>query len=117
MQIVLGLYIPQRGRVLFDDVPVDEIGLDVVRDNVATVLQHPALFNDTVRNNLSLGRPTDDATLWQALEIAQLADVIRDLNIPEKDAKLIFINSVRKDRDTLLQDGDRLGIFPPVGGG
>ena len=41
----------------------------------------------------------------------------RDLKIPEKDAKLIFINSVRKDRDTLLQDGDRLGIFPPVGGG
>jgi molybdopterin converting factor small subunit len=46
-----------------------------------------------------------------------VADVIRDLNIPEKDAKLIFINSVRKDRDALLQDGDRLGIFPPVGGG
>ena len=46
-----------------------------------------------------------------------VADVIRDLNIPEKDAKLIFINSVRKDRDTLLKDGDRLGIFPPVGGG
>jgi ATP-binding cassette subfamily C protein len=79
VQILLGLYLPESGRVYFNDVPVERIGLDVVRDNVATVLQHPALFNDTVRNNLSLGRPTDDATLWQALEIAQLADVIRDL--------------------------------------
>ena len=79
VQILLGLYLPESGRVYFDDVPVEHIGLDVVRDNVATVLQHPALFNDTVRNNLSLGRPTDDATLWQALEIAQLADVIGDL--------------------------------------
>ena len=44
-------------------------------------------------------------------------DVVRALNIPEKDAKLIFINSVRQDLATTLQDGDRLGIFPPVGGG
>ncbi len=46
-----------------------------------------------------------------------VADIIRELKIPEKDAKLIFINSIRKEQDTRLQDGDRLGIFPPVGGG
>ena len=79
VQILLGLYLPERGRVCFDGVPVDRIGLDTVRDNVATVLQHPALFNDTVRNNLTLGRITDDEALWHALQIAQLDDVIRDL--------------------------------------
>ena len=46
-----------------------------------------------------------------------VADVIRDLKIPAKDAKLIFINNIRKGLDTPLQEGDRLGIFPPVGGG
>lgn len=46
-----------------------------------------------------------------------VGDVVRELNIPAKDAKLIFINNIRKEPDTLLQDGDRLGIFPPVGGG
>jgi ATP-binding cassette, subfamily C, bacterial len=79
VQILLGLYLPERGRVCFDGVPVDRIGLDTVRDNVATVLQHPALFNDTVRNNLTLGRTSDDEALWQALEIAQLDAVIREL--------------------------------------
>jgi ATP-binding cassette subfamily C protein len=79
VQILLGLYVPESGQVYFDGVPVDRIGLDTVRDNVATVLQHPALFNDTVRNNLSLGRPADDAALWHALEVAQLADVVRTL--------------------------------------
>ena len=79
VQILLGLYLPERGTVRFDGVPVSSIGLDVVRDNVATVLQHPALFNDTVRNNLTLGRDTEDETLWQALDIAQLSDVVRDL--------------------------------------
>lgn len=76
VQIILGLYPSRSGRVLFDDVPVEEIGMDVVRDHVATVLQHPALLNDSVRVNLTLGREIGDEKLWQALEIAQLKETI-----------------------------------------
>jgi ATP-binding cassette subfamily C protein len=79
VQVLLGLYTPSRGEVLFDGVPVQQIGLDVVRNNVATVLQHPALFNDTVRNNLTLGAEHPDDAIWRALHIAQLADTVRDL--------------------------------------
>jgi ATP-binding cassette subfamily C protein len=50
-----------------------------VREHVATVLQHPVLFNDTVRNNLTLGRDYPDEALWEALERAQLADIVRDM--------------------------------------
>lgn len=44
-------------------------------------------------------------------------DIVRELKIPLKEAKLIFINSTRRDIETPLADGDRVGIFPPVGGG
>ena len=43
--------------------------------------------------------------------------LVRELGIPETKAKLIFINSVKVSLDAVLKDGDRLGIFPPVGGG
>lgn len=43
VQVLLGLYPPRGGRILFDGVPPEQIGMDVVRDHVATVLQHPAL--------------------------------------------------------------------------
>ncbi len=78
VQVLLGLYQPQQGQLYFDGVPVTEIGLDVVREHVATVLQQPALFNDTVRANLTLGRHASDAQLWDALRIAQLDDTIRE---------------------------------------
>ncbi|GAB6041914.1 ABC transporter ATP-binding protein [Endothiovibrio diazotrophicus] len=78
VQVLLGLYPPVSGRVLFDGVAVESIGMEVVRDNVATVLQHPALFNDTVRANLAMGREVEEAALWQALEVAQLAEFIRE---------------------------------------
>jgi ATP-binding cassette subfamily C protein len=79
VQIILGLYPAKSGELYFDGINIRDIGLDVVRENVATVLQHPAMLNDTVRENLSLGRELDDATLWQAVEIAQLRNVIEDM--------------------------------------
>nr|VFK44868.1 MAG: ATP-binding cassette, subfamily C [Candidatus Kentron sp. TC] len=80
VQVLLGLYPPESGTVLFNGVPVTEIGLDVVRRHVVVVLQHPVLFNDTVRNNLSLGRTRPDAMLWRALEIAQLKADVEAMN-------------------------------------
>jgi ATP-binding cassette subfamily C protein len=79
VQVILGLYAPTAGVVRFDGVPVDQIGMDVVRDHVATVLQQPALFNDSVRMNLTLGRDAPDEALWDALEVAQLRDVVEEL--------------------------------------
>jgi ATP-binding cassette, subfamily C, bacterial len=79
VQIILGLYPAKSGELYFDGINIRDIGLDVVRENVATVLQHPAMLNDSVRENLCLGRELDDATLWQAVEIAQLRDVIEDM--------------------------------------
>ncbi len=79
VMLILGLYPPSHGRVLFDDEPVECVGLDVVRDNVAVVLQHPAMFSDTVRANLTMGREYDDSSLWQALEVAQLRQTVEEL--------------------------------------
>jgi ATP-binding cassette subfamily C protein len=76
VQVLIGLYPPTSGMIYFDGVPMDQIGMDVVREHVVTVLQHPVLFNDTVRANLALGRPADDAALWRALDIAQLRDAV-----------------------------------------
>ena len=77
--VLIGLYPPRSGMVYYDGVPLTSIGLDVVREHVATVLQHPALFNDSVRNNLLLGRSRPDAELWHALEAAQLAPLVSQM--------------------------------------
>nr|WP_169449980.1 ABC transporter ATP-binding protein [Marinobacter orientalis] len=76
VQVILGMYTPQKGDVLIDGVPVQRIGLPCLREHVATVLQHPALFNDTLRQNLTLGRDKPDAQLWDALRIAQLDQTV-----------------------------------------
>ena len=52
-----------------------------------------------------------------------VCDLLRQASIPEAEAqprteaKIIFVNGIGVEKDALLHDGDRVGIFPPVGGG
>ena len=93
VQIILGLYPADAGELYFDGVNLKEIGLDVVRENVATVLQHPAMFNDTVKANLCLGREVDDDAIWNALEIAQMRSVVEAM--PDKLNSIIGRSGIR----------------------
>ena len=46
-----------------------------------------------------------------------VGDLIQELHVPEADVKLIFIDGVKGDLTSVLKGGERIGIFPPVGGG
>lgn len=46
-----------------------------------------------------------------------IRSLIEKLGVPEKEATLLFINSAKAELDSEIKDDDRVGIFPPVGGG
>ncbi len=49
---------------------------------------------------------------------ASLADLINKLGIPERDVHLVIVNGRPvHDRSLRLSEADRIGLFPPVGGG
>jgi len=79
VQLLLGLYAPSRGQILFNGQAMEQLGYAQIREHLGVVLQQPMLFNDSVRQNLSLDQPYADDALWQALEVAQLAQFVRDL--------------------------------------
>jgi len=72
---------PTEGRILLDEVPIAELTLASLRDQIALVSQDIVLFNDTVRANVAFGtaRVVDDAEIWAALERAALATHVRSL--------------------------------------
>jgi len=59
----------------------------------------------------------DSADKYPISSGTRIRDIINRLGIPEDKAKLIFINGVKVDLDSSLNGGERIGIFPPVGGG
>ncbi|MGY5739056.1 ABC transporter ATP-binding protein [Vibrio antiquarius] len=80
IQLLIGVYRQNSGSIRFNDELTEDIGFEVIRDKIAVVLQQPILFNDTLRHNLTLGGNFDEISLWRALEVAQLQDVISQLN-------------------------------------
>ena len=47
----------------------------------------------------------------------KIRDLLKQLGVSEDDIKLIFINGRKGDLTSTLYGGERVGIFPPVGGG
>lgn len=48
---------------------------------------------------------------------SSVAQVIARLGLPAKEVTLIMVDGRRQEADFILQGGERLGLFPPIGGG
>lgn len=57
---------------------------------------------------------------FNTLEIEEgttIWDILNRLRVPSEIPKIIFLNGIHADETTVLKEGDRLGIFPPLAGG
>src|SRR5690606_1048766 len=60
VKLLVGLYTPVSGEILYDDIPVRELRYNVVRRQMGFVTQDTQLFSGTVRENMRFVKP--DAT-------------------------------------------------------
>lgn len=65
--LVTGLMRPSSGKVLIDNVPLEDVDIRAWREQIGYVPQEVFLFNDTVRSNVAIGREFSDAEIWAAL--------------------------------------------------
>ncbi|TGM52281.1 ATP-binding cassette domain-containing protein [Leptospira vanthielii] len=71
LKLILGLYKPQEGEIIIDDVSLDEIWLPSLRTKIGVLFQENPLIAGTVRENISITKP--EATLSEVVEAAKLA--------------------------------------------
>ena len=57
---------------------------------------------------------SENYSIEQGISIREL---LEQLDLPPTKARLIFINGIKADLAATLEGGERVGIFPPVGGG
>jgi ATP-binding cassette subfamily B protein len=78
--LVSRLYDVDSGRVLVGGTDVRDVTQQSLHDSVGVVTQDAHLFHDTIRANLEYARPdASEAEVWEALEGAQIASLVRAL--------------------------------------
>jgi ATP-binding cassette subfamily B protein len=71
VKLLVGLYPPKQGEILYNSLPSDVIDLDRLRERIGFVTQDAQLFSGTIRENLLFVRP--DATDAECLDVLQKA--------------------------------------------
>jgi glucan exporter ATP-binding protein len=91
---------PQSGRITIDDIDLREMKLAALRRNIGVVFQEVLLFNRSIRENLTTGKPdaTDDE-MMEALRRAQAYDFVA--RNPDG------LNAVVGERGRFLSGGER----------
>lgn len=77
-RLMMRFYEPDSGRVMLDGLDISKYQQDSLRSSVGVVPQDTVLFDDTLRYNISYGRPdASDDEIWAAVHAAQLTEFVR----------------------------------------
>ncbi|HWV40338.1 glucan ABC transporter ATP-binding protein/ permease [Pseudorhodoplanes sp.] len=91
---------PQSGRITIDDIDLRDMKLAALRRNIGVVFQEVLLFNRSVRENLTAGKPdATDEEMIDALKRAQAYDFVE--RNPDK------LNAIVGERGRFLSGGER----------
>lgn len=95
VSLLTRIYEPDGGKILANDIPIDDIDIRKWRQRLAVVRQNPYIFNDTLRNNITIGnRGASDDEIQEVSRIARIDE---------------FLDELPRGMDTLLgEDGVRL---------
>jgi molybdopterin synthase sulfur carrier subunit len=73
-------------------------------------------LNASLRHYVPGYNPYDGLTL-EVSPGTPVSRLISQIGLPLEEVTLIMVNGMRQQPDFPLQGGERLGLFPPIGGG
>jgi ATP-binding cassette, subfamily B, bacterial len=97
--LLVRLVDPRTGRILIDGTDVRDLARGAVAGAVALVFQHAFVFEDSIRENVTLGGDFTDEQVWSALRLAQADRFVSALPVG--------LDSVVGERGATLSGGQR----------
>ena len=79
--LISGFYSKNSGDILYNNISIDNLSRQSLRENIFLVLQMPILFNNTLKFNITMGNENiSDEQIYKALKIAQLYDTVEKMS-------------------------------------
>jgi ATP-binding cassette subfamily B protein RaxB len=104
MNVLLGVLPATEGEILLGGIPLDQLGVDMLRQMVGTVLQDDVLFAGSIGDNISFFDPNADHA-W-IVKCAEMAAVAADIA-----AMPMGYNTLVGDMGTVLSGGQKQRVL------
>ncbi len=95
MNLLSGLFYPKEGGYYVDGRSIKDIEINSFKHNIGYIVQDPAIFNDTVFNNITFWKPKspdNQKKFEEAIKKAAIYEYINDL--PDKENTLLGLNGM-----------------------
>jgi ATP-binding cassette subfamily B protein len=76
-KLLLGLYLPTEGEILYDDIPLRALDFQAVRAQLGAVMQETRVFSGSIRQNITFNHP--DLPMEQVVKAAKAAALHEDI--------------------------------------
>ena len=76
MKLILKYYKCKRNMIKIDNIDINDYNLKNIRDNIVYVSQQEMLYNDTIFNNIDLGRNNDIKDVEEICDIANISEIV-----------------------------------------
>ncbi len=78
--LLLGMYLPTKGEIVYDSMPLRTLNYQAVRSQFGVVVQGSSVFNGSIRENIALNDPAMDmARIIKAAKMAAIHDDIMQM--------------------------------------
>ena len=101
--LMIGLYQPEKGRFLINDIDIRDIHIGSLRKMIGFVTQDTFIFNASIKKNILIGKP--DATDEEVVEAARKANAYDFIKAQPKG-----FDTTVGDRGMMLSGGQRQRI-------
>jgi ATP-binding cassette, subfamily C, bacterial len=92
--IISGFYAKNSGDIFYNNISIEDLNKQSLRENIFLVLQMPILFNNSLRFNITMGNENvSDEEIYKALQIAQLFKTVEDM--PNKLDTIVGKHGIR----------------------
>lgn len=94
LKLLIGLYPCDRGKIFLNDIPLEKLSLENVREQIAYLGKEPFLVNGTIRENICIGKEIEEGKVQKACEAVCLYEDVMafekgyDTEIGENGSKL-----------------------------
>ena len=80
IKLLLGFYPPAEGKIEIDGININQLNMEMWRQNCGTVMQDGFIFSDTIANNIAISTDLPDrAKLAKAVKTANIEEYIESL--------------------------------------